>query len=61
MRGPNRKQRKPTEARLSGLDNKSVTELKAKEEQNYKVGKVPHYIKKKRVILLTGEVIKEEK
>ncbi len=56
MVGPQRKQRKPTIPKLSGLENKSVTELKSEEEKNQRRKKIPHYTPKKKVILLPGPV-----
>ena len=61
MVGPQRKQRKPTIPRLSGADNKSITELKSDEENKQRRKKVPHYAPKKKVILLPGPVLEQSK
>lgn len=61
MVGPQRKQRKPTIPKLSGLDNKSVSELKSEEENKRRRNKMHHYTPKKKVILLPGPVLGEGK
>ena len=60
MVGPQRKQRKPKVPKLSGLDFKSVSELKSEEENKSRRKKLPHYVPKKKVILLPGPVLGEE-
>lgn len=59
MVGPQRKQRKPTIPKRSGVDFKSVTELKSEEENNQRRSKVPKYVPKKKVILLPGPAPQE--
>ncbi len=61
MVGPQRKQRKPTIPKRSGTDFKSVSELKSEEEHNQRRKKIPHYTSKKKVILLPGPVLEEDK
>lgn len=61
MVGPQRKQRKPTVPKLSGVDFKSISELKSDEENKQRKKKLPHYTPKKKVILLPGPVLGEEK
>ena len=61
MVGPQRKQRKPTIPRISGADYKSITELKSEEADKQKKKKMPHYAPKKKVILLPGPVLDENK
>jgi len=60
MPAPARKPRKPTSSKPTGLDFKSVAELKSSEEDKYKTNKFSHkYVSKKKIILLPGLV--EEK
>ena len=59
MVGPQRKQRRPTIPKLSGVDFKSVSELKSDEENKQRRKKLPHYTPKKKVILLPGPVLGE--
>jgi len=56
MVGPQRKQRTPTIIKPVGSEFQTVNELKSKEEQRQKRNKLPHYIPKKKVILLPGPV-----
>ena len=56
MTGPQRKQRTPTIIKPVGAEFQTVNELKSKEEQRQKRNKLPHYISKKKVILLPGPV-----
>ena len=61
MVGPQRKQRKPTIPKISGADFKSISELKSDEENKQRRKKLPHYTPKKKVILLPGPVLGEDK
>ena len=61
MVGPQRKQRKPTIPRISGVDFRSVSELKSDEENKQRRKKLPHYTPKKKVILLPGPVYDKSK
>ena len=57
MVGPQRKQRTPTIIKPVGSEFQTVNELKSKEEQRQKRNKLPHYISKKKVILLPGPTL----
>jgi hypothetical protein len=59
MPAPARKPRKPTISKPTGLDFKSVAELKSNEEDTYKTKKLKKYLPKKRVLLLPGTVLGE--
>ncbi len=56
MAGPQRKQRKPTTPKPTGLAFKSIAELKSKEETKQRDNKIHHYTPKKKIILLPGKV-----
>jgi hypothetical protein len=61
MTGPVRQQRKPKHDKPVGTEFATLTELKNKEEQKGKSNKMPHYVSKKKVILLPGPVAEVKK
>jgi len=56
MPGPARKQRTPIFQKPVGTEFSTLGESKAKEEQKQKINKLPHFVSKKKVILLPGPV-----
>jgi len=61
MAGPQRKQRTPPIAKPVGTEFATKDEAKSKEERKRRTSKIPHYVSKKKVILLPGPVETKEK